>query len=84
MYSEAGSSEIYSGLCFRGVGSQRRSHSSSGLVSSGGSAHRLGGPRPDLQGPVAAAHPLHSRRPGEVRIIKGAVPRKIYFLQGFI
>lgn len=52
---------------FRVDGPQRRSHSSTGHLPSRGPSHRLGGSRSHLQGSVAAAHPLHSCRPGEVR-----------------
>lgn len=52
---------------FRVDGPQRRSHSSTGHLPSRGPSHRLGGSRSHLQGSVAAAHPLHSCCPGEVR-----------------
>lgn len=41
-------------------------HASAGHFPSWGPAHRLGSPGPHLQGEVAAAHPLHAGRPGEV------------------
>lgn len=50
----------------RGSGSQRWSNSTPGHIPPWSPPDRLGSPWPHLQGPVAAAHPLHACRPGEV------------------
>lgn len=63
--------ELMVGYCacfLRCITPQRRSHSSTRHFPSRGSSHRLGSPWSHLQGPVAAAHPLHSCCAGEVRV----------------
>lgn len=47
-------------------GPQGRKHATARQLPSRGPAHWLGSPGPHLQGEVAAAHPLHAGRPGEV------------------